>query len=294
MNNEEFNELYDDWLAHRWVTSKDAKKRAEQKKKEQEYNKQYYEAHKKGIAEQIKSKKEAGGYGSSKVSKSYGESIGPTSPKKEGLSSVIYNKRAAQINKNSKNELGMDRSREFVDWQIKVSNREKNDLNKRNSRSSRTAKSQGNSVRDSYRAKEQDFRRKRQAETLRRVSKENTRASEAQASASAKRTAKRRKKRAYESAAKNERSKSNRRKADYRNRKVSQAQDASAKKRSAYAQSLEGKIVRNVNKASKKINDAINSGKAAKKKAREVYNNATEKYSRIKKAVKRAADRINK
>lgn len=296
MNNEEFNNLYDDWLAHRWVTSKDAQKRAEQKKKEQEYNKKYYEAHKKGIAEQIKKNKEAGGYGSQKVTRKYDSEVGPTNtnPKTTGLTSVIYNKRAAQINKNSKNQLGMDRAKEIVDFNIKTSNREKRLLNERNARASQTSKSQGSSIRDSVRYK-------RQQDTLKRSGKSGSKSSDAQINASIKRRekmererSKQRKKKTYVSAAKNERSKANRRNIDYRNKQASYGQMASVKKRSDYAKSLEGRINRKLNKAATSINKVINSGKAAKKRAKDLYNEATTKYDRIKKAVKRTASRINR
>lgn len=45
MNNEEFKSLYHDALRHGWVTSKDPAKAAKQKKREKEYNQDYYRKH---------------------------------------------------------------------------------------------------------------------------------------------------------------------------------------------------------------------------------------------------------
>ncbi len=46
MTNEQFKEIYDNSLYHAWVTSKDATKAAEQKRKQQEYNRKYYQNNK--------------------------------------------------------------------------------------------------------------------------------------------------------------------------------------------------------------------------------------------------------
>lgn len=46
MTNEEFKGIYNSYLSHAWVTSKDATKAAEQKRKQQEYNRKYYQNNK--------------------------------------------------------------------------------------------------------------------------------------------------------------------------------------------------------------------------------------------------------
>lgn len=45
MTNEEFLEMYDDYLQHGWVTSKIAAIAARQKERERQYNKNYYRLH---------------------------------------------------------------------------------------------------------------------------------------------------------------------------------------------------------------------------------------------------------
>ena len=45
MTNEQFLEMYDDYLEHGWVTSKIAAIAARQKERERQYNKNYYRLH---------------------------------------------------------------------------------------------------------------------------------------------------------------------------------------------------------------------------------------------------------
>lgn len=47
MTHDEFIVMYDDALRHSWVTSKDPNKAAQQKKREKEYNRDYYHKHSK-------------------------------------------------------------------------------------------------------------------------------------------------------------------------------------------------------------------------------------------------------
>ena len=49
MTNDEFMNMYGNYLEHKWVSSKDATKADQQKKMEQAYNAKYYKEHREEI-----------------------------------------------------------------------------------------------------------------------------------------------------------------------------------------------------------------------------------------------------
>lgn len=312
MTNEEFMKRYDEYLSHAWVSSEEASKRAEQIKRQKEYNHQYYLDHpeKWGIRNQIMRNKidlyVSQGMSREDASRKVAQEAqratqNEKKAKKEAQKSPLLGQMQDSQIKNAvdaymKSHPNSDR--ESVEARIKsqmlkqhfADQFEELDLDTRNQRMMRTYINQGEMQKASELAKRQIAADKRQQQTLSRRSASDTAASEAQDQAARSRTYKRKAdarniavSNAQAQAAKTARQNRTLRRQSASNTAASIAQASAAKSRSKYAQSIEGRVNRSISRATKKVSDTINKGKAAVQKVKDTINNTSAAYQRIKK-----------
>lgn len=185
MNNTDFMNMYDDYLAHRWVTSKDKAKAEAQKRAETEYNKEYYRKHHEEIQARQRARRSV---------KRTGRLLTPD----EALSDL--NKRQRQIEKQNfdnsmAGQIYQNRIKAYVaqgmseeDAKKQVNSErlsaqaEQMDVDRRNAIARRTARAQGENIRASEAYKKQQA-------ALRKRSESDTKASNAQMEAAERRRA---------------------------------------------------------------------------------------------------------
>lgn len=238
MNNTDFMDLYDNYLAHRWVTSKDAQKAAQQKAQEKAYNKRYYEEHK----SELLAKTRAGAGKRGPLSRD--EANAKFDKQIEDLSTYYkLNPKANMADQIAVNKLvsgGMSKedAREQVRKQRLSQIADDMVIESRNQRMAATARAQGEQIRKNYEAAQKSYAEKeRQKQNVIDIAERNAKVSNAQAAAT-------------------------------RNRKLY------AQARYAESKTTEAKIKKSIEKVAKKVSNVINSGKAAVQDVKDFYNNA--------------------
>lgn len=265
MSHEEFMNDYGNYLEHKWVSSKDKAKAAEQKKREQEYNAQYYREHRQEILDDRRKAQ------AEESMRRYHRNFTP----KEALTDLNERQNNFPYTDEQKNAYRQNLADRY----------EQLDLDIRNRRMAETGKAQGERERGKY-------LRSKYAER-------NSQTSTAQSEASARQREYNRKKRT--ASAQSEQLKSDylakkgarlQKEYDARNAKASSAQEQSARGRSAYQQSIEGKVSRavsrtgaKINNGKKKVTNAINSGKATVQRVKDTISDTSERINKIKKNV---------
>lgn len=307
MTNEEFMKRYDDYLSHAWVSSEDKAKAAEQKKREQEYNRKYYKDHREYLlAKRAKERQDSPRHKVleariNQYMKEHGVDRETASKAMAGLQREADKKKQAAAWEKQRSWLpeayggiipgkkaeGMteDEIKREVLTKHFASQFEAADLDTRNQRMRQTYQNQGANVQASELAKRKMADDERQRQTLLRRSTADTEASKAQIASRDALNRKQRRKRIAAGQAQTQKSNAMQTRINQRNAKASQAQSAARRSQAAYQKSLEGRISRSVSRATKKVNDTINKAKSAYQKAKDVINNTSNKAKRIKRNV---------
>lgn len=192
MDNMEFKSVYSDYLAHKWVTSKDKAKAEAQKRAEQEYNKKYYREHKQEIIDQRRKQQAANDLNRYNRNFTPEEALAdlnsrqtntktPTQSKLfgGGMADTIYQNRVKMYqaqgmsNEDAKKKVNNERLSAIA---------EQMDVDRRNAIAKRTGLAQGKGTRASEAYKKQQS-------TLKRRSESDTKTSIAQAEAAGRRRA---------------------------------------------------------------------------------------------------------
>lgn len=309
MNHETFMDNYNSYLAHKWVSSKDKAKAAEQKKREQEYNARYYREHMEKISARNRARQagaRTGEYLSGKQAlyrlnaqqEEYAKANAPIQgPNAKLDDSSALKKMVSDVRLKQLMAQGMSKQ-EATNYLLNEAialEKEYTDLAERNARMKETGLNQAEQQRASamYNRQNDTLSRRsssdtraseaqaasrnprRQQNTLNKRSSSDMKASEAQAQAAANRRS---------TALSNVQSATLARQSPS-NARASEAQAQATRNRTAYQQSATAKINRAVSKGSKKVIDTINSVKATKQKVIDIYNNTTAKINKAKNTV---------
>lgn len=290
MNNTDFMNTYDNYLAHKWITSKDAAKKAEQAKREKEYNAWYYEnVTKKG--------KEEGRAGRSLTREEAAADLDGQQSQFKDSENVADSKKMSDIQRRTLNtrirkymdehpNASLKEATAQVNAEINRDMAERRELDARNRRAARTAQSQASEIQKSAQYKQ---RQSSYADSIKRAGELNAKSSEAQDRAARTRSNTKAINRrntsvsnAQENAARARRTATLQKEISARNAAASNAQVDSSKKRSEYQKSTTARVNRVIARSAKKVSNMINTGKAAVQKVTDVYNDTTAKAKKVK------------
>lgn len=196
MTNEYFKGIYTNYLEHRWVTSSDKAKAEEQKRREKEYNHQYYIENQRRIAEQRRAYNESHRSGARQgrlmtsedalhdLNRQQREMAGPQGP---STKPVDYERMSDTERKVYEGEvqalmdkaplMSRTKAESLITDKRARNQKEAKDVAERNARMEATYKNQGQNIRNAE-------MQRRQQSTLNRISNAAVNASNAQTSAS--------------------------------------------------------------------------------------------------------------
>ena len=326
MTNDEFMNMYGNYLEHKWVSSKDAAKAAQQKKAEQAYNAKYYKEHREEILN----------------NRRRGQAPSPTKPisREEALAKLNAQQQGIPNNKDShalvgtrgmSDEIKQARIKQYMQQygidkaeatkrlanELRAERTEEFDINLRNARAAEMARNQGAQQQANYEYKKneqnkkdlakQAFAEARRVETGQaqgaqqranyvsgQIANRNRTAANAKEQSdwrhsSAQKTARRNTaaSEAQTAAARNRRGAVVNREISKRNAYASNAQMMSNARRSDASKSLTNKITRVINRASKKTSDLLNKGRAAVQSVRDTINSTSAQINKAKTSVQR-------
>lgn len=283
MTHEEFSKKYDTYLRHAWAPNPDSPNYAKQKKREKEYNHQYYLENKNRI---LANRVDPRGRTSTETDRDYDES---GSTLEERYSNDINSAREAY----ERGEMTADDYRQtlkVIGDTYKKRRNELAEIDARNQEANNERQRQANLQSINQRARdelEEQGLRKGRIDTRNRIT------SEAQILAAQKRTAATKEKNAKKAAnrryssgaAQNERSKQVTRDIAKRNAATSDAISDARRKQTAYQNSFAGKASRAASRAATITNNISNSVKAASTKVSNAYENASSQINKASKAV---------